>query len=79
MYHTELKHPAGLVLLLEKKKKNTMLEMRVSGIQVNSEDRWEIRANVLVPFIFSVAIRHALGNAPQDTYECYQLITSCCL
>lgn len=44
MCHTELKHPAGLVLLLEKKKKKTTLEMKVSGVQVNSEERWEIRA-----------------------------------
>lgn len=43
-----------------------MLEMRVSGIRVNSEERWEIRADLLVPFLLSV-IGQDLGNTPRDT------------
>lgn len=43
----------------------------MSGIQVNLEERWEIRADLLVPFIFSVVIRHSLGSTPKDTYECH--------
>lgn len=32
----------------------------MSGFQVDLEKRWEIRADLLVPFIFSVVIRQAL-------------------
>lgn len=47
MYQTEPKHSAGLVLLLEN---IPCYKMRVSVIQVNSEKRWEIRVDLLVPF-----------------------------
>lgn len=51
LYQTELKHPAGLVLLLEKKKTH---HTGNEGVRYpsHSEERWEIRANLVVPFIF---------------------------